>query len=53
MKAALSIFIDPQTEASFSMMNDIIKKHSSRMDVATYVKYDLIAKTQSSFQKYR
>ena len=23
------------------------------MDVATYVKYDLVAKTQSSFQKYR
>ena len=39
------------------MMNDIIDKRSSRMDIATYgaimnVKYGLIAKSQSSFQKY-
>ena len=57
VKAALSIFTGPQIEASFSMMNDIIDKRSSRMDIATYgaimnVKYGLIAKSQSSFQKY-
>ena len=57
VKAALSIFTGPQIEASFSMMNDIIDKRSSRMDVATYgaimnVKYGLIAKGKSSFQNY-
>ena len=57
VKAALSIFTGPQIEASFSMINGIIDNRSSRMDTAEYgakmnVKYGLIAKSQSSFQKY-
>ena len=57
VKAVLSIFTGPQIEASFSMINDIIDNRSSRMDIAEYgakmnVKYGLIAKSQSSFQKY-
>ena len=34
--AALSIFTGPHVETSFSMMNDIIDKRSSRVDVSTY-----------------
>ena len=57
VKAALSIFTGRHMEASFSMTNDVINKRSSQMDIATYgaimnVKYGLIAKSQSSFQKY-
>ena len=57
LKAALSIFTGRHMETSFSMTNDVINKRSSQMDIATYgaimnVKYGLIAKSQSSFQKY-
>ena len=57
VKAALSIFTGPQVETSFSMMNDIIDKRSSRMDITTYsaimkVKFGLLADGQSSFKKF-
>lgn len=53
----LCIFTGLQIEASFSMMNDIIDKRSSCMDIPTYgaimnFKYYLIAKSHSSFQWY-
>lgn len=56
-KAALFVFTGPQMEVSFRMMNDIIGKHSRRMDVATCgaimnVKYSLITNGKSSFQWY-
>ena len=47
--AMLCIFTGPQIEASFTMINDIKDKRSSRMDIPTYgaimnFKYYLIAK---------
>ena len=58
IKACLSIFTGPMIEQSFSGMNNIISKKTNRLNVETFsaiqtVKYDLKAKQQDSFLRYR
>ena len=57
VRAALSIITGPHVETSFSMMNDIIDKRSSRMDISTYsaimkVKYGGMAEGVSCTNKF-
>ena len=58
IKASLSIITGPRVEQSFSMMNNIIHKKTSRINVSTYaayqaLKYHLINKKKTSTQLFK